>query len=70
MVAGALDRKTGASTGAASQRGGVSRAGTSGLGRGGPARAISSMLVDAVRNPPMTPFEKQRTEAALGSDVV
>ncbi|PNW83809.1 hypothetical protein CHLRE_04g217915v5 [Chlamydomonas reinhardtii] len=68
--AGALDRKTGASTGAASQRGGVSRAGTSGLGRGGPARAISSMLVDAVRNPPMTPFEKQRTEAALGSDVV
>ncbi|GIL51906.1 hypothetical protein Vafri_7812 [Volvox africanus] len=43
--------------------------------------AVSSALVDtpkllvtaavaAVRNPPMTPFERKRTSAALGSDVV
>ncbi|KAG2433997.1 hypothetical protein HYH02_012458 [Chlamydomonas schloesseri] len=72
---GPLDRKTGASTtggGANSQRGGgsVSRAATSGLRGSGPGRAISSLLAEAVRNPPLTPFERQRTEAALGSDVV
>ncbi|GFR51079.1 hypothetical protein Agub_g13405 [Astrephomene gubernaculifera] len=44
---------------------------------GGVARAVSSLLAEtpkmvaaAFRNPPMTPFERKRTSAGLGSDVV